>query len=89
MNAAAFSGIVILVTVLNVVTFYIFKKFFLGKSEAAMKFLVVNIFKDLVWLGAALFILEKTKLHFFLLVLLFVISSVAIYFPVIRRINKS
>ncbi|KQR94549.1 hypothetical protein ASG01_01300 [Chryseobacterium sp. Leaf180] len=89
MNAAAFFSIIAGVAILNVVTFYIFKRFLLGKSEAAMKFLVVNIFKDLVWIVASILILEKTKLHFFLLVLLFIISSLAIYFPVIRRINKS
>ncbi len=67
----------------------VFKKFLYKKSDAAMRFLVINIAKDILWLGFSLFIIDKTKANFLFLVICFLVSSFFIYYLVIRAINKS
>lgn len=67
----------------------IFKKYFFGKADAGMKFLVVNITKDIVWLAISLLIIEKTNSNFLFIVICFIVASFLIYLPIIKLINKS
>ena len=81
--------IIMLVVFLNTAVFMIFKKYLYGKSDAAMKFLVINIFKDILWLIISLIIIDKTRENFLFIVICFIVASFFIYLPVIKRINKS
>jgi len=81
--------IIMLILILNVAVFMLFKKYIYGKADAAMKFLSLNISKDLIWLIISLIIIDKTKENFLFIVICFVIGSILIYIPVIKLINKS
>ncbi|PQA92728.1 hypothetical protein SAMN05421796_11089 [Chryseobacterium piscicola] len=80
--------VVLLMLIFNSATYIIFKKYLYRKDDAAMKFLTLNITKDLVWLVISLLIISKTKENFLLLVVCFIISSFIIYLSVIKLINK-
>lgn len=81
--------IVSLILILNSIVYRIFKKYLYGHPNAGMKFLTLNISKDIIWLVISLLIIDKTKSNFLLIVICFIIASVLIYMPVIKRINKS
>lgn len=81
--------IIFSIIVLNIIVYFLFKKFLYGKPDAAMKFLVINIAKDILWLGISLAVIEKTNTNFIFLLICFLISSFIIYFLVIKAINKS
>lgn len=89
MNLSDSLTIILLIVVLNILVYGIFKKYLYGKPDAGMKFLVINISKDLIWLVISLLIIEKTKANFLLIVICFIIASILIYMPVIKQINKS
>lgn len=89
MNWADHYIVVFLIVFLNSIVYLIFKKFLFGKQDAGMKFLTINIAKDIAWLVVSLVIIDKTKNNFLFLVICFIISSVLIYASVIRKINKS
>lgn len=59
------------------------------KPDAGMKFLTVNIAKDIVWLVISLMIIDKTKENFLFIVICFVVASLFIYTAIIKQINKS
>lgn len=81
--------IVILIVVLNCVVYILFKRYLYGKPDAGMKFLVVNLSKDIVWLIISLLIIDKTKADFLFIVICFIIASFLIYLSIIKLINKS
>lgn len=81
--------IIMLILIFNMAVFMLFKKYIYGKADAAMKFLSLNISKDLIWLIVSLIIIDKTKENFVFIVICFVIGSLLIYIPVIKLINKS
>jgi len=81
--------VISLIAILNIIVFIIFKKYLHGKENAGMKFLTLNISKDLLWLIISLLIIEKTKANFLLIIICFIVASVTIYTPVIKQINKS
>ncbi|CAA7386863.1 hypothetical protein CHRY9393_01164 [Chryseobacterium fistulae] len=81
--------IVFLITFLNSVVYILFKKYLHGKPDAGMKFLAVNILKDIIWLIVSLSIIDKTKEGFLSLVICFIVASFLIYLPVIKLINRS
>lgn len=81
--------IILLISILNLSIFLIFKKYLYGKPDAGMKFLAINISKDLIWLIVSLIIIEKTKENFLFIVICFIIASLLIYIPIIKLINKS
>ncbi len=81
--------IILLVVFFNIIVYMIFKKYFFGKADAGMKFLVVNIAKDVIWLAISLLIIEKTKSNFLFIVICFIVASFLIYLPIIKLINKS
>ncbi len=72
----------------NVLVYQVFIKYFLGGSNAAMKFLVLNMTKDVVWMVIALVVLPKEKSVFFILVGVFLFASFFLYYHVIRRLNN-
>ncbi|AZA76753.1 hypothetical protein EG347_04080 [Chryseobacterium sp. G0186] len=81
--------IVLLLMLFNIIVYMVFKKYLFGKPDAGMKFLVVNIAKDVIWLAISLIIIEKTKDNFLFVVICFIIASFLIYLPIIKLINKS
>lgn len=81
--------IITLAVVFNAGVYIIFKKFLYKRQDAALKFLTVNIPKDIVWLLISLLIIDKTKENFLFLLACFVIASFLIYLPIIKLINKS
>jgi hypothetical protein len=81
--------IILLISILNVSVFAVFKKYMYRKPDAAMKFLAINILKDIIWLIISLIIIEKTKENFLFIVICFIIASLLIYIPIIKLINKS
>lgn len=81
--------IVLLIALLNIIVYMIFKKYLYGKQDAGMKFLVINLSKDLIWLITSLIIIEKTKANFLFIVICFLVASFLIYLPIIKLINKS
>lgn len=80
--------IVLLTAVFNIIVYAIFKKYLCGRADAGMKFLVINISKDIIWLIVSLMIIEKTKTDFIFISVCFIVASVLIYLPVIRLMNK-
>lgn len=81
--------IIMLAVVLNAAVYIIFKKFLYKREDAALKFLTVNIPKDIIWMLISLLIIEKTKENFLFLLACFVITSFLIYLLIIKLINKS
>ena len=74
---------------LNVILFYIFKRFLMKTENPAMLFLVINIFKDIIWVGYWLINLETNQTNFLFLIGIFLVTSFALYFKVIRLLNRS
>ena len=89
MNIVNISLLLISATFLNVILFYIFKKYLMRTDNPAMLFLVINIFKDIIWVGYWLINLETTQTNFLFLIGIFLVSSFALYFKVIRLLNRS
>lgn len=89
MNLSDSLVVISLITVLNIIVFIIFKKYLYGKENAGMKFLTLNISKDLLWIIISLLIIDKTKINFLLIVICFIVASIFIYGSVIKLINKS
>ncbi len=58
-------------------------------ENPAMLFLVINIFKDIIWVGYWLINLETNQTNFLFLIGIFLGSSFALYFKVIRLLNRS
>lgn len=81
--------IIFLVAFLNVAVYIIFKRYLYGKPDAAMRFIGVNISKDIIWLIVSLIIIDKTRDNFLFIVICFIIGSFLIYLPIIKLINKS
>lgn len=75
--------------VLNVLMFYVFKKYLMKTENPAMLFLVINIFKDIIWVGYWLINLETNQTNFLCLIGIFFVTSFALYFKVIRLLNRS
>lgn len=75
--------------VFNAMMYYFFKKYLKKKENPAMLFLVINIFKDIIWVGYWLTNLETNQTNFLFLIGIFLVTSVALYFKVIRSLNRS
>lgn len=89
MNMVNLLFLVLSATFLNVILFYVFKKYLLKTDHPAMLFLVINIFKDIVWVGYWLINLETNQNNFLFLIAIFLLSSFVLYFKVIRVLNRS
>ena len=81
--------IIFLVIVLNITIFIVFKRYLYGKPDAAMKFLAINLSKDIIWLIISLIMIDKTRDNFLFIIICFIIGSFLIYSSVIKLINKS
>lgn len=81
--------VISLIAVLNIIVFIIFKKYLYGKENAGIRFVLLNISKDIVWLVISLLVIEKNKANFLFIIICFIVASVTIYAPVIKQINKS
>ncbi len=81
--------VISLIAVLNIIVFIIFKKYLYGKENAGMRFVLLNISKDIVWLVVSLLVIEKNKANFLFIIICFIVASVTIYTPVIKQINKT
>ncbi|QBJ85577.1 hypothetical protein DDI74_04585 [Chryseobacterium gleum] len=81
--------VILLIAILNIIVYIIFKKYLYRKPDAGMKFLTINISKDIIWLVTSLLILEKSKANFLFIVICFIIASFFIYLSIIKLINKS
>ncbi|MDR6923809.1 hypothetical protein J2Y40_004705 [Chryseobacterium sp. 2987] len=81
--------VIALVAVFNIAVYIIFKKYFYGRENAGLRFLTVNIPKDVIWLLISLLIIDKTNENFLFLLGCFVVASFLIYMPIIKLINKS
>ncbi|REC46717.1 hypothetical protein DRF68_14400 [Candidatus Chryseobacterium massiliae] len=81
--------VILLILVLNITAYAIFKKYIYGKVNAGMKFLLINMPKDIIWLIISLIIIDKTIENFLFIVICLIVASLLIYIPVIRLINKS
>ncbi|QOW10002.1 hypothetical protein Q73A0000_06310 [Kaistella flava (ex Peng et al. 2021)] len=58
-------------------------------ENPAMLFLVINIFKDIIWVGYWLIKLEANQTNFLFIIGAFLVTSFALYFKVIRLLNRS
>ncbi|KEY19965.1 hypothetical protein HY04_01710 [Kaistella antarctica] len=76
-------------SLLNVILFYFFKKYLMKTENPAMLFLVINIFKDIIWVGYWIINLETNQTNFLFLIGIFLVTSFALYFKVIRFLNRS
>ncbi len=81
--------VVFLVLFFNTLVYIIFKRYLYGRPDAGMKFLAVNISKDILWLIVSLAIIDKTRENFLFLIICFIVASFLIYLPIIKLINKS
>ncbi|UZT98565.1 hypothetical protein ODZ84_03055 [Chryseobacterium fluminis] len=81
--------VVLLIAVFNVAVYIIFRKYLYQKPDAGMKFIAVNIVKDIIWLIVSLAVIDKTRDNFLFIVICFIIASFLIYMPIIKLINKS
>ncbi|KPE50724.1 hypothetical protein AOB46_13105 [Chryseobacterium indologenes] len=81
--------IIALATVFNITVYILFKKYFYGRENAGLRFLTINIPKDVIWLLISLLIIDKTNENFLFLLGCFVVASFLIYMPIIKLINKS
>lgn len=89
MNMTLLVLIFVSAVVLNLLVFYIFKKYLMKTENPAMLFLVINIFKDIIWVGYWLINLEMNQTNFLCLIGIFLVTSFALYFKVIRLLNRS
>lgn len=75
--------------ILNIIVYYLFKIFLIKRNNPGLRFLGINLLKDVIWLSVILFFIDKTRVNFLILSLIFLISSFLIYYFVIVRLNKS
>ncbi|ROI13733.1 hypothetical protein EGH73_07050 [Epilithonimonas hominis] len=75
--------------ILNIIVYYLFKMVLIKGNNSGLRFLGINLLKDIIWLTGILFFIDKTKVNFLILSLIFLISSFLIYYFVIVRLNKS
>ncbi|SDE72798.1 hypothetical protein [Riemerella columbipharyngis] len=76
------------ITIVNVVIYFVFKKKILQTPNAGIKFLVINLPKDIAWVVFSIMILDRTKENFFLLCMLFLWFSFVLYGLIIRLLNN-
>lgn len=54
----------------------------------AMKFLGVNIIKDILWVSFWIFTVENSKGSFLWIIAVFLVTSFFLYYKVIRLLNR-
>lgn len=73
---------------LNVFMYWVFTRFFVSKENGAIKFLGLNVLKDLIWAMVWVSILNRGKDEFLVLIGVFLVASFLLYSKVIKRLNK-
>lgn len=89
METAHIFGLLLSLFILNVLVFQLFRRVLLNTGNAAMKFLMINIGKDVIWVMVWLKILESNTANFLLITLIFLLGSGILYYFVIRLLNRS
>ncbi|KIA83230.1 hypothetical protein OA84_06685 [Kaistella solincola] len=89
MNITEFIFLIISAAILNVAVFFLFKKYIFRMENPAMKFLGLNIIKDLIWVVFWLSRLENTTESFLAVIGVFLVMSIFLYFKVIQMLNRS
>ncbi|WP_459084208.1 hypothetical protein [Chryseobacterium sp. A301] len=74
--------------VLNGFMYWVFTRFFVSKENGALKFLGLNVLKDLIWAMVWVSILDRGKNEFLVLIGVFIVGSFLLYSNVIKRLNK-
>ena len=87
MNIVILIYLIISAAVLNLLVYYIFKRFLLPKPNAAIKFLITNIVKDFVWAGLWIYLMEKSTVYFLAITLVFILGSTLLFYNVIKTLN--
>ena len=64
------------------------KKIIIKKSNSGMKFLLVNLVKDFVWVSFWIYKLDKDLEIFFYIISVFLINSFLLYYVVIKKLNS-
>ena len=64
------------------------KKIIIKKSNSGMKFLLVNLVKDFVWISFWIYKLDKDLEIFFYIISVFLINSFLLYYVVIKKLNS-
>ncbi len=82
-------GLVFSLLILNFIVFLLFSKVLMKTANSAMKFLIVNIAKDIIWVLAWLNILEKNNTSFLTITIIFLLGSGILYFFIIRMLNRN
>lgn len=73
---------------LNGGIYFYFMRYIIKKSNAGLVFIGINTVKDFLWLVIALNVLEKTLLHFFMIIVIFIGLAIPLYYKVIHKINQ-
>ncbi len=89
MNLQMAATMAISLLILNAAVFFILKKYLLGRQDAGLKFLLINLPKDLAWSVFWLMNIEKTKANFFVFIVILLAGIFGIYYKGVRAINKS
>ena len=76
-------------TFLNILVYYFFIKYINKKEGPAMKFLGVNIITDILWVGFWILNLDNTTSNFLAVIGVFLVTSIFLYYKVIRKLNNS
>lgn len=74
--------------ILCAIVYFLFKKFILKMDGPAMKFLGVNIIKDILWVSFWIFTVENSKGSFLWIIAVFLVTSFFLYYKVIRLLNR-
>lgn len=75
--------------VLNIFVYAIYARLWSGKTNAGLKFLTLNIFKDVAWVVFWLYSAEKTPANLYILMAVYGIFSFIVYRKVIKDLNKN
>lgn len=75
-------------SILNVLVYLVFAKKIIRQENAGIKFLILNIIKDIIWAVFWLLTVEKNKFYFLSIVLIFIVLSLFLYRKVIYELNQ-
>lgn len=88
MNFANLFWLLLSAACLNTLVYLFFKTYLVKGNAPAMKFLTINIIKDIAWAGYWIYILPRERENFLMVTFVFLLSSFLIYYKVIRHLNR-
>ena len=89
MNMMNLLWLVLSAAFINVILYYFFKRYLIKTANPGILFMMINIFKDVVWVIYWLKTLEMNRTNFLILIGVFLVASFFLYFKIIRLINRS